>query len=85
MEKKMRRGKYDEAVLAAVYRFWLDNCYPPTLRWLMAECGISSTSTVGYVLRKLEKRGEIEMRGGHPVPRKVIIALSWIPRDKVAS
>ena len=42
-----------------IYRFWEDKGYPPTIRDIVAGCGISSTSVVDYNLNILEKRGYI--------------------------
>jgi repressor LexA len=42
-----------------IYRFWEDKGYPPTIRDIVAGCGISSTSVVDYNLNILEKKGYI--------------------------
>ena len=42
-----------------IYRFWEDRGYPPTIRDIVAGCGISSTSVVNYNLNILEKKGYI--------------------------
>jgi repressor LexA len=42
-----------------IYRFWEDKGYPPTIRDIVAGCGISSTSVVDYNLNVLEKQGYI--------------------------
>ena len=42
-----------------IYRFWEDKGYPPTIRDIVAGCGISSTSVVDYNLNILEKHGYI--------------------------
>jgi len=42
-----------------IYRFWEDKGYPPTIRDIVAGCGISSTSVVDYNLNILEKQGYI--------------------------
>jgi repressor LexA len=42
-----------------IYHFWEDKGYPPTIRDIVAGCGISSTSVVDYNLNILEKQGYI--------------------------
>ena len=42
-----------------IYRFWEDKGYPPTIRDIVAGCGISSTSVVDYNLNILERKGYI--------------------------
>jgi len=42
-----------------IYRFCEDKGYPPTIRDIVAGCGISSTSVVDYNLDILEKKGYI--------------------------
>lgn len=42
-----------------IYRFWEDRGYPPSIRDIVAGCGISSTSVVNYNLNILEKKGYI--------------------------
>jgi len=42
-----------------IHRFWENRGYPPTIRDIVAGCGISSTSVVDYNLNILEKEGYI--------------------------
>ncbi|MCJ7763945.1 MAG: transcriptional repressor LexA [Dehalococcoidales bacterium] len=42
-----------------IYRFWEDRGFPPSIRDIVAGCGLSSTSVVDYNLRILERQGYI--------------------------
>jgi len=42
-----------------IHHFWQDGGYPPTIRDIVAGCGISSTSVVDYNLNILEREGYI--------------------------
>ena len=42
-----------------IHRFWQDRSYPPTIRDIVAGCGISSTSVVDYNLNILAREGYI--------------------------
>ncbi|MDD4874396.1 MAG: transcriptional repressor LexA [Dehalococcoidales bacterium] len=42
-----------------IRRFWSDNGYPPSIRDIVAGCGLSSTSVADYNLKILEKKGII--------------------------
>lgn len=44
--------------------FWLERGYPPTVRDIVAGCGISSTSVVDYNLDILEREGHIRRHAG---------------------
>lgn len=48
-----------QRILDFVQRFTRDNRYPPTIREIGAEVGISSTSVVNYNLNALQKEGYI--------------------------
>lgn len=45
-------------------RFWLERGYPPTVRDIVAGCGMSSTSVVDYNLDILEREGHIRRHAG---------------------
>ncbi len=42
-------------IIDFIHRFWVDRGYPPTIRDIVNECGISSTSVVDYNLNILER------------------------------
>lgn len=46
-------------IIDLIDRFWRDNGYPPSIRDIVAGCGLSSTSVADYNLRVLEKMGYI--------------------------
>ena len=46
-------------IIEFIRRFWVDRGYPPSIRDIVAGCGISSTSVVDYNLNILEKEGYI--------------------------
>ncbi len=46
-------------IIDYVRRFWLDNGYPPSIRDIVAGCGLSSTSVADYNLDVLERKGFI--------------------------
>lgn len=48
-------------LLDALHQFRRAHGYPPSVRALMAETGISSTSTVAYNLNVLEQMGLVAM------------------------
>jgi repressor LexA len=48
-----------QRILDFIRRFLTDNTYPPTIRDIVAGCGISSTSVADYNLGILEKQGII--------------------------
>ncbi len=56
-------------IIDFIQRFWLDMGYPPTIRDIVNECGISSTSVVDYNLNILEREGYI--RRHHEVSRGI--------------
>jgi len=51
-----------QKIIDFVHQFWVDNGYPPTVREIVNECGISSTSVVDYNLNILEQVGYIRRR-----------------------
>ena len=52
-------SRRQHAILQFIERFLDDNDYPPTIRDIQTELGISSTSVVDYNLKALESRGLI--------------------------
>lgn len=48
-----------QSILKFIRRFLADNSYPPTIRDIVAGCGISSTSVADYNLDILEREGYI--------------------------
>jgi repressor LexA len=52
-------SRRQQAILTFIERFLDDNDYPPTIRDIQSELGISSTSVVDYNLKALETRGLI--------------------------
>lgn len=56
---RKKLSERQEAMLDFIGRFTSENGYPPTIRQIGADVGISSTSVVNYNLNKLEKEGHI--------------------------
>ncbi len=52
-------SRKQQAIFSYIERFLEENDYPPTIRDIQAELGISSTSVVDYNLKALEARGLI--------------------------
>jgi len=48
-----------QKIIDFVHQFWVDNGYPPTVREIVNECRISSTSVVDYNLNILGQAGYI--------------------------
>jgi repressor LexA len=48
-----------QAIVNFIRRFWSENNFPPSIRDIVAGCGLSSTSVVDYNLKILEKKGYI--------------------------
>ncbi len=64
-----------------IYRFCEDKGYPPTIRDIVAGCGISSTSVVDYNLDVLAKKGYI--RRHREVSRGIeLVSRSTAPRAR---
>lgn len=65
-------------IIDFIYRFWRDNSYPPSIRDVVAGCGLSSTSVADYNLNVLERGGYIQrhreisrgigLPAGYPAP-----------------
>lgn len=52
-------SRRQQSILQFIERFLEENDYPPTIRDIQTELGISSTSVVDYNLKALEARGAI--------------------------
>jgi repressor LexA len=52
-------SRKQQAILHFIETFLEENDYPPTIRDIQTELGISSTSVVDYNLKALEARGVI--------------------------
>ncbi len=48
-----------QRIVEFIRDFWLENNFPPSVRDIVAGCGLSSTSVVDYNLKILEKKGAI--------------------------
>jgi repressor LexA len=80
-------SRRQRAILDFIETFLIDNDYPPTIRDIQHELGISSTSVVDYNLKVLEGRGLIRRnknisRGielvGRAHPRRNIVSIPVI-------
>ena len=62
MPRKRNKGLSDrqKKILEVLESFKLQNGYPPSIREICGEAGISSTSVVNYYLEQLEEMGYIE-------------------------
>ena len=49
-------------IIDYIRSFWLDKGYPPSIRDIVAGCGLSSTSVADYNLKILERKGYIHRR-----------------------
>ena len=65
-----------QQIIDLVHRFLADRGYPPTIRDIVIECGISSTSVVDYNLNILEREGYIRR---HPEVSRGIELLARSP------
>ena len=57
-------GRHDHDIRQAIDAFWLENCYPPSVRDIMRHTEASSTSVVFASLRRLEAQGVITRAEG---------------------
>lgn len=51
-----------QKIVRFIHNFCGDRCYPPTIRDIATNCGISSTSVVSYNLNILEREGYLRRR-----------------------
>lgn len=66
-----------EKILAYIESFLQENGYPPAIRDIQNDLGISSTSVVAYNLRILQEKGKIER--DEKVSRGITIP-GWVPQ-----
>jgi len=57
--KKEKLSARQQNIVDLIQNFWLDRGYPPSIRDIVAGCGLSSTSVADYNLKILEKKGYI--------------------------
>ncbi len=57
--KQKELSTKQQRIVDFIRRFWLDRGYPPSIRDIVAGCGLSSTSVADYNLKILEKKGYI--------------------------
>ena len=57
--KQEKLSPKQRCIVDFIYRFWEDRGFPPSIRDIVAGCGLSSTSVVDYNLRILERQGYI--------------------------
>lgn len=61
-----------EKIVAFVQQFTRENGYPPSVREIGAAVGLSSTASVSYHLRQLQKKGLLQSPGEKGCKRTVI-------------
>lgn len=76
-------SRRQQAILKFIERFLEDNDYPPTIRDIQADLGISSTSVVDYNLKALEARGLI--RRNSKISRGIELVNRGFSRRNVVS
>jgi repressor LexA len=76
-------SRRQQAILRFIEQFLDDNDYPPTIRDIQTELGISSTSVVDYNLKALEARGLI--RRNSKISRGIELVNRGIARRNVVS
>ena len=62
----------DEDILMYIADFIDQNGYPPTVRELCEETGLSSTATIQYHLKKLKEKGYITYKEGSSRTIKIL-------------
>ena len=80
VKRRQRRHRVHD--LRKVLRFIVDfkrehDGNSPTLREIGAGCGISSTSVVVHLLKRLEKIGKIEISGDNEARSIVVVGGKW--------
>jgi repressor LexA len=68
-EKQEKLSSKQRSIVDFIHRFWRERNYPPSIRDIVAGCGLSSTSVADYNLRILERQGYI--RRHHEVSRGI--------------
>jgi repressor LexA len=76
-------SRRQQAILQFIERFLDSNDYPPTIRDIQTELGISSTSVVDYNLKALETRGMI--RRNSKISRGIELVNRGLHRRNVVS
>jgi repressor LexA len=56
---------------------------PPTIREICEACGISSTSVVNNILKRLERRGWIILEPGFQTRKIKVVGAHWQPPEMV--
>lgn len=56
----METTRYQQRVLDAIRKLTEEKDFPPTVREIMDECGLKSTSTVQYHINNLLEKGLLE-------------------------
>ncbi len=85
MERKIAElSPKKRSIIDFIHCFWRDTGYPPTIRDIVAGCGLSSTSVADYNLNILERQGYIRRhreiaRGIELVPRPTPGRLLQVP------
>jgi repressor LexA len=57
--KQEKLSSKQRSIIDFIHRFWRDRNYPPSIRDIVAGCGLSSTSVADYNLKILERQGHI--------------------------
>ncbi len=76
-------SRRQQAILQFIERFLDENDYPPTIRDIQSELGISSTSVVDYNLKALEARGLI--RRNSKISRGIELVNRGVSRRNVVA
>ncbi len=79
--KQKELSPKQQRIVDYIRRFWLDRGYPPSIRDIVAGCGLSSTSVADYNLKILEGKGYI--RRHREVSRGIELPVSSTPRHKL--
>ena len=75
MERKIEElSPKKRSIIDFIHRFWRDMGYPPTIRDIVAGCGLSSTSVADYNLNILERQGYIRRH------REIACGIELVPR-----
>jgi len=57
VQKQEKLSSKQQRIVDFIHSFWLEHGYPPSIRDIVAGCGLSSTSVADYNLKILEKKG----------------------------
>ncbi len=76
MTGKLKVGRHDNKIYEWVVAYMVEHLgNPPTIREIRAGLSIPSTSTVGFAVKRLKKRGLISFEDG--LTRNIQIVGSW--------